>query len=129
MSLFSNYLPEMVSVHLQKEGGKEHDTRIYYWWGVRILSGLFNILCMPFYFLHVYDNLFLFFFCRVLFVKCKITGFLLLWTPLQHKLPTMTHIRKLVYKLRKRTSELMSAATSTEQTTHARPLTKQTNKQ
>ena len=37
---------------------------------------------------------------------------------LQHKLPSTTDIRKLVHKLRKRTSEPMSTATCTLQTTY-----------
>ena len=46
---------------------------------------------------------------------------------LQHKLPTATDIRKLVHKLRTRTSEPMSTATCTLQTTHTWPQTKPTN--
>ena len=47
---------------------------------------------------------------------------------LQYKLPTTTHIRKLVHKLRTRISELMSTATCTLQMTHTWTQTKPTNK-
>ena len=47
------------------------------------------------------------------------------WTyRLQHKLPTMTDIRKLVNKLRRRTSDPMPTTTWTLQTTHTWPQTK-----